>query len=188
MIGGVVLAAGGGTRFGGPKQLAELGDRPLLEHALLALSQVPAIGRFVVVLGAYADQIRARVELHGAEPVVCESWADGQAASLSAGLAALDGADAAVVTLGDQPGITPGAIEAVLAHFDGTRPVRAIYDGRPGHPVILTRELMRRAMEVRGDTGARDLLEQADVRRVEVSHLCRPEDVDTPGDLDLLRA
>jgi CTP:molybdopterin cytidylyltransferase MocA len=187
VIGGVVLAAGEGSRFGGPKQLAELDGRPLLEHVLAAVSAVPAIERYVVGLGAYADEIRARVDMHGAEVVVCDRWVAGQATSLRAGLAAIDDLEAAMVLLGDQPGITPAAIEAVLAHFDGTHAVRAVYDGAPGHPVVLPRQLMRRAMELEGDLGARELIEDAQVRKVEVTHLCRPRDVDTPEDLDALR-
>jgi molybdenum cofactor cytidylyltransferase len=187
VIGGLVLAAGAGSRFGGAKQLAELDGKPLLEHALTAVGAVPALERVVVVLGAHADQIRARVDMHGAEVAVCEAWSEGQAASLRTGLAALDDLHAVLITLGDQPGITPAAIEAILAHFDGTRPVRAIYDGAPGHPVILTPELIRQARELQGDAGARDLLEHAHVRKVEVAHLCRPADVDTPADLAALR-
>jgi len=186
VIGAVVLAAGEGSRFGGPKQLAELDGRPLLDHVLAAVAAVPAVERFVLVLGARADEIRARVDLHGAEVVVCESWAEGQAASLRAGLAALDDVDAALILLGDQPGMTPAAIEAVLAHFDGTRPLRAVYDGAPGHPVVLQRQLVKEAMELQGDIGARELLEDARALRVEVGHLCEPADVDTPADLDRL--
>jgi molybdenum cofactor cytidylyltransferase len=187
VIGGVVLAAGEGSRFGGPKQLAELDGRPLLEHALSAMSRVPAIEPIVVVLGSRADEIRAHVDLLDFEPVICEDWQEGQAASLRAGLAALGDVNGAVITLGDQPYITPQVIAMVLDHYDGSRPVRAVYGGEPGHPVILTRDLIRQAMELRGDAGARELLEQAKTRRVEAQHLCRPADVDTPSDLDALR-
>ena len=187
MIGALVLAAGEGSRFGGPKQLAELDGRPLVEHVLGTAAAVPALERVVLVLGARAEEVRSRIDLHGAEVAVCESWAEGQAESLKTGLRAIEDLDAAVILLGDQPGITPAAIEAVLAHFDGTRPLRAVYDGSPGHPVLLTRELMRRSMELTGDAGARELLEDARALRVEVGHLCRPVDVDTPADLDLLR-
>jgi CTP:molybdopterin cytidylyltransferase MocA len=74
VIAAVVLAAGSGSRFGGPKQLAELDGVPLLEHALRAVEAVPAIERTVVVLGARADEIRAGVDFGSAEVVVCDSW------------------------------------------------------------------------------------------------------------------
>jgi molybdenum cofactor cytidylyltransferase len=187
-IGGIVLAAGEGSRFGGPKQLAELDGRPLLWHALAAMSAVPAIERIVVVLGAYADQIRATVDFLDTEPVVCEGWHEGQAASLRCGLEALGGVDAAVVTLGDQPRITPQVIARALDYRNGLRPVRTTYHGRPGHPVVLTRAVIERAMDLTGDVGARDLLDQAGARMVEAGHLCRSDDIDTPSDLEALRS
>jgi molybdenum cofactor cytidylyltransferase len=184
LIGGLVLAAGEGKRFGGPKQLAELNGRPLLEHALGAMS---SLDRVVVVLGAHADEIRARVDFGRAEPVVCEDWASGQAASLRTGLAALGDVDAAVVTLGDQPRMTPEVIAFAISRFDGERPVRATYEGRPGHPVVLPAAMIPDAMEIEGDRGARILLEGADVLEVDASHLASAADVDTPDDLEVLR-
>ena len=186
MIGAVVLAAGEGSRFGGPKQLAELDGRPLLEHALAAVAAVPAVEQFVVVLGAHADEIRARVDLHGATPILCPSWAEGQSESLKAGLRGLDDVDGALILLGDQPGMTPAAIEAVLAHFDGTRALRAVYDGAPGHPVVMPRSMFTEALELQGNEGARELLDASGVRRIEIGHLCEPLDVDTRKDLERL--
>jgi molybdenum cofactor cytidylyltransferase len=178
--GALVLAAGEGRRFGGTKQLAELDGRPLLEHALAA---VTAVSPRVVVLGHAAEEIRASVDLHGAEPVVCEDWHEGQSASLRRGLAALAGADAVLVVLGDQPGITASAIDAVLAEGGDEDAVRATYDGVPGHPVLLRRALLDRAGELRGDSGFRDLLQNARVREVDVGHLADPADIDTREEL-----
>jgi CTP:molybdopterin cytidylyltransferase MocA len=111
VIAGVVLAAGSGSRFArSAKQLAELDGIPLLEHALRAIEAVPAIERVVVVLGARADEILAGVDFGAAEPVVCGDWTDGQAASLRCGIEAVAGAEAAVLTLGDMPRITPQVI------------------------------------------------------------------------------
>ena len=179
-IGGLILAAGEGRRFGATKQLAELRGRPLLEYALSAMA---GVSPRVVVLGHAADEIVARVDLHGASPVVCEGWAEGQAASLRCGLAALAGADAVVVALGDQPGLTAEAVEAVVAAAGDEDAVRAVYDGVPGHPVLLRRPLLDRASELRGDTGFRDLLQDAVVREVEVGGLADPADIDTREEL-----
>jgi molybdenum cofactor cytidylyltransferase len=179
-IGGLILAAGEGRRFGGTKQLAELDGRPLLEHALAAAS---SISPRVVVLGHAADEILEHVDLQGAEPVVCADWADGQSASLRCGLAALDTADAVVVVLGDQPGVTAAAIAAVAAADGDEDAVRATYDGVPSHPVLLRSSLLARAAELRGDAGFRDLLSAARVREVEVGHLADARDVDTREEL-----
>jgi molybdenum cofactor cytidylyltransferase len=179
-IGGLILAAGEGRRFGGTKHLAQLRGRPLLEHALAAMT---AVSPRVVVLGHAAGEIVARVDLHGADPVVCEEWREGQAASLRCGLAALAGVDAAVVALGDQPGLSEAAVAAVVAAAGDEDAVRATYDGVPGHPVLLRRALLDRAGELEGDSGFRDLLRSARVRAVEVGHLADAADIDTREEL-----
>jgi len=183
-IGGIVLAAGGGTRFGGTKQLALLDGRPLLSYAVETMLAVPAVDPVVVVLGHEAGTIRARVDLTGIEVAVCADWSDGQAASLRRGIEALGPVDAAVVTLGDQPFITPQVVAAVL-DVDLRRhdAVRATYDGQPGHPVLVGRRLLDRAGELEGDAGFRVLLDGARVRRFEAGHLCDPTDIDTREEL-----
>jgi molybdenum cofactor cytidylyltransferase len=179
-IGGILLAAGEGRRFGGPKQLARLHGRPLIEHALAALLAVPAVDPVVIVLGAHAERIQAEADLRGAEVIVCTDWADGQSASLKAGAAALGEVDAAVITLADQPFITPQVIAGVLDQRGRHLAVRATYDGRPGHPVLLERRLLDHVRELSGDTGARDLLIGDHVRVWECGRLCDPTDIDTP--------
>jgi molybdenum cofactor cytidylyltransferase len=176
-IGGLILAAGEGRRFGATKQLAELRGRPLLEYALEAMT---AVTPRVVVLGHAAEDILAGVDLHGAAPVVCDDWASGQSASLRCGIAALPDCAAILVVLGDMPGVTAAAVRAVLAAAGTGDAVRATYDGRPAHPVVLGPALVERAGELRGDVGFRDLLDGADVHEVEVGGLADPTDIDSP--------
>jgi molybdenum cofactor cytidylyltransferase len=188
VIGGLVLAAGGATRFGSAKQLAELDGRPLLEHSILAMVASP-VGRVVVVLGSGAEEVLARVDLHGADGVVCARWAEGQSASLACGLAELSGCEAVVVTLGDQPFVSPDAIgRLIAARGEGAAAVRATYDGAPGHPVLLERVLFERMRDVTGDHGARNLLMSMQTREVPCEDLGGGQDVDTPAQLDALRA
>jgi CTP:molybdopterin cytidylyltransferase MocA len=183
VIGGLVLAAGASERFGGRKQLAQLGGRPLLEHVLIALEEAP-VDRTVVVLGAHADEVREGVPLHGAEPVVCDAWREGLAASLRAGVSALSGCDAVAVALGDQPLLSADAIGRVISQRGRDElAVRATYGGVPGHPVLLERTLMARVREARGDSGARDLLHGVPVREVACDGLGSSEDIDTPAAL-----
>jgi CTP:molybdopterin cytidylyltransferase MocA len=181
-VGGLVLAAGEGTRFaGGIKQLADYRGRPLLEYALAAVS---GLSPRVVVLGHAAEEILAVVDLQGAEPVRCEEWRKGQAASLRCGVNALGGdVDAAIVVLGDQPRITAEAVARIAAAAGDGDAARATYGGAPGHPVLLGRALLDRAGELRGDVGFRHLLAEADVRDVEVGGLADPADIDTREEL-----
>ncbi len=184
MIAGLVLAAGAGTRFadGESKLLADLSGRPVLEHAVAAACAVPALERVVVVLGARAEEVLLRVRFGRAEAVVCPDWASGQAASLRCGLAALGAAAKVLVLLGDAPLITPAAIARFVDEPGGTR---AVFDGRPGHPVVLGVAEIATAAGLAGDRGARDLLR--DARQIEAGHLCSGRDVDTPDDLEAIR-
>ena len=141
---------------------------------------VPAIDPVVLVLGAHADRIRKEADLSGADVVVCADWADGQSASLRAGAAALGEVDAAVITLADQPFISPQVIAGVLNLRGRHLAVRATYDGAPGHPVLLERRLLDHVAELRGDAGARKLLTGDHVLEWECGRLCDPTDIDTP--------
>jgi molybdenum cofactor cytidylyltransferase len=180
---GLILAAGEGVRFGDqPKLLADLEGRPVLEHAVRAQCAVIGLERVVVVLGANAAGIMAGVNFLCAEPVICEDWREGMAASLRRGVEELDGAERVLVTLGDQPLVTPEVIARFLEAAPGTR---ATYDGRPGHPVVLGPEQLRAIAGLRGNSGARQLL--GDAPAIECAELCCGRDIDTPDDLEEIR-
>jgi molybdenum cofactor cytidylyltransferase len=185
-VAGLVLAAGAGTRFGAsPKQLADFHGRPLLEWAVRAQCDVAELSRVVVVLGSHAEAVRDGVRFGRAETVVCEQWESGQAWSLRRGVGFLtEGGDVSkvIVTLGDAPLVTP----EVIRMFVGQPPrARAVYGGRPGHPVVLGPEEITALTSLAGDEGARGLLRGGP--QVEVGHLCSGRDVDTPEDLEEVR-
>ena len=183
----VVLAAGGSTRMGRPKQLAELDGRPLLAHVLAAVDAAP-VDRVVVALGGAADAVLEQVDLGRAEPLVVEGWAAGMGHVLASTLAkAGDDWEAVVVLLGDQPLVPGGAVARVVeAWRAGAGPVvTATYGGRPGHPRLFDRGLLPELLRLTGDTGARDLLATHPdrVHRVEVGDLGSDADIDVEADL-----
>jgi CTP:molybdopterin cytidylyltransferase MocA len=180
---GIVLAAGASRRFGGVKQLAELHGRPLLSHAVEAMLSVPALEPVIVVLGHAADEITSAIDFGSATVVVAAAWDHGQAASLQRGVIAAGDADAVVITLGDQPFITPQVIAGALDQLAGHDAVRTTYDGKPGHPVVLSRRVMDAVGGLAGDKGARDLLSRFRVREWEAGHLCSAADIDTREEL-----
>jgi molybdenum cofactor cytidylyltransferase len=183
LLGGLILAAGGGVRFGEePKLLADLEGRPMLEYAIEAQCAIPEFNQVVVVLGAHAAGMLARVDFSHAEPVICQDWREGMATSLRCGIEALDGADRVIVTLGDQPLVTSEVIRRFLDAAPGTR---ATYGGRPGHPVVLGPDQLAKLDTLNGDHGARDLL--GDAPTIECGQLCSGRDVDTPDDLEVIR-
>lgn len=171
---GLVLAAGGGTRFGTPKAPVVFGGERLVDHAVRCLREG---GResVVVVLGAWVGDVP------DAEIVVNENWSDGMGSSLRAGLDALqdaDGVDAVVVTLVDLPGLTAKAVHR-LVDADGEIVV-ATYGNERGHPVRFARGHWPEVRSVAiGDEGARSFLAgRRDITFVEVGDVADGIDVD----------
>jgi len=155
----VVLAAGASTRFGSPKQ------RVLLEPVLERVRQ-SRVDDVVVVLGAHELEASARTTR-------CPDWEHGPGASLRCGLAALPSdVEAAVVVLGDGPGLSPGAIDRVIARWRAAPAavVAATYGGTRLHPVLI-------------DRGAWGLVPDEGAKALDAV-LVACDDLDPPGDVD----
>jgi molybdenum cofactor cytidylyltransferase len=190
-IGGVILAAGEARRFGSQKLLATLDGRPLLQHAIDA-ANASCLEEIVVVLGADAEAVAAGVQPGRARLVRNADYASGMASSLQAGLRALDSRDhAAVVLLGDMPGVTANLIGDLVARGNKTRAtaVISVWRGRRSPPVVLHRSLWPAALALHGDVGMREILGvRADVLELAVTEpLGSLEDIDTPEDHRRLR-
>ncbi|MEW2261856.1 nucleotidyltransferase family protein [Streptomyces sp. NPDC047853] len=186
---GLLLAAGGGRRLGGrPKALLEHRGRPLVEHAVAAL-RAAGCTRVHVVLGARAEEVRARAALDGCVLVDNPGWEEGMGSSLRAGLGSLagTGARAALVSLVDQPGIGAEAMRRVRAGYrDETSLVSAAYSGVRGHPVLLgAAHWAGVSATAAGDRGARAYLRahEAEIALVECGEVAQPYDIDTAADL-----
>lgn len=184
-VAGLVLAAGAGRRFGGPKALVKLDGERLVDRAVRALRDGGADPVYVVS-GAVA------LDVPGAVEVPNPAWSEGMGSSLRAGLAALAGCPevvvAAAVVLVDQPGLNSDAVARLVGRTDGAQVLAvATYGGQQGHPVILGRahwaEVARLAT---GDVGARPFLRARaeSVTRVECGDVATGLDVDTPLELE----
>lgn len=159
-VSGLVLAAGAGRRFGGPKALARTpAGTPWVALAVRALIE-GGCRDVTVALGAGFDEAVTLVPAT-ASVVRVEDWESGMAASLRAGLAALvsGSAVAAVVVPVDTPELVPAAVERVARRAAPAALAQASYDGAPGHPVLLGRAHWEAvATTARGDIGARPYL------------------------------
>jgi len=186
-VAGLLLAAGQGSRMGGPKALLEVAGEPLVRRGIRLLVE-GGCAPVVVVVGACADRVRALCD--GAQVVQADDWFTGMGASLRAGLAALD-ADACVVALVDQPLVSPDAVRRLrAAHDDGAVAAIATYGGRPRNPVLLDRSTWPGVIAgAQGDEGARGWLRAhaALVVAVDCTDAGAPDDLDTPQDLAALR-
>jgi molybdenum cofactor cytidylyltransferase/nicotine blue oxidoreductase len=183
VVAGLVLAAGGGRRYGMPKALVELDGSLLVERAVRTARAV--CDPVLVVLGARAVDVWRTADLDGATVLANRDWETGMASSLRTGLDGLRGwpgrVDAALVTLVDMPGMTPEALRAVAAHAAPDALATATYDGVRGHPVLLGREHWAGvAATATGDEGARRYLAGRAVTEVDCTGLADPTDLDVP--------
>ncbi|NUT33562.1 MAG: NTP transferase domain-containing protein, partial [Hamadaea sp.] len=129
-VAGLVLAAGAGRRYGGPKAF------DFLAQAVAALRD-GGCDTIFAVLGAAADDVRAAVDLSGVEVVENPGWDEGMGSSLRTGLAAVaeaGGFAAVCVHLVDMPGVNGPAVARVVALAAPGRLARATFAGVPGHP------------------------------------------------------
>lgn len=178
---GLVLAAGAGRRFGGPKAPAVIDGERLVDRAVRVLREA-GCDPVVVVLGAWQGEVAH------AEIIVNPDWSTGMGSSLRVGLSDLVGrvgVDRAVVTLVDLPGLTGDAVRRLMAC---PAPLAAAtYRGERGHPVLLAREHWAPLIEtVTGDSGARTYLAAHGLVGVEVGDVASGDDLDVPSEADAL--
>ncbi len=189
VVTGLVLAAGGSRRLGRPKQLLPYGGGTLLGHAV-AVARACPFDQLVVAIGGAAEEVREAVDLRGADVVVNEGYGEGCSSSIAAALGALDSrCDVMVLMLGDQPGVTPGVVQTLLAGR-GEAPVAVCrYEDGPGHPIAFARAVFPALADLHGDKGVWRLLDRhrGDVREVPVAGGI-PLDVDTQEDYEAVLA
>ena len=191
LVTGLVLAAGGSSRLGQPKQLLPYRGATLLDHTL-DTARACGFDQLICVLGGGAEPIRDTVDLSGAEVVENRHFGAGCSSSIAAALAAVDpGSQVLVLMLGDQPGVTPAAVRALLAGR-GDAPLAACrYEDGRGHPLAFARDVFGELASLHGDKGVWKLLDRRAAEVVDVPVAGpTPLDVDTWDDyravLDLI--
>jgi molybdenum cofactor cytidylyltransferase len=186
LIAAIVLAAGVSSRMGRAKQTLLLSGKPMLEMVLDAYRRA-GVDMIVVVLGAHAAQIRKMVNLNKETVVLNRLFRNGMSGSLRLGLRAAEkDADAVIVALGDQPFLSPATIRSMIeAHSGSKAPVVVpVYHGVRGNPVLFDRSVFPELMRIRGDKGAKSVVERhrGSLREVPVEDRGVLVDIDTPSD------
>ena len=183
---GLVLAAGGSRRLGEPKQLLPYGSGTLLDHAL-ETARASGFDQLIVAIGGSSADVRSRVDLSEAQVVENPDFGDGCSSSIAAGLSALDPrAELLVLMLGDQPGVTPATVRALIAGCaDGTVLAACLYDNGRGHPLAFGKGAFDDLRELHGDKAVWKLMEHRsdEVVEIRVSGPI-PRDVDTRADYE----
>ncbi len=172
---GLILAAGEGSRFGGPKAPFVFEGERLIDRSV-RLMRAAGIDNIVVVLGAWSGDVPH------AQVVVNENWHTGMGSSLKIGLthfADQADVDRIVVTLVDLVGLTGEAIHRVTHSL---APISiATYNGTRGHPVTFARPIWTEVSNsVSGDVGAREYIRNHDdlIQEIEVGDVATGEDMD----------
>ena len=182
-VAGLLLAAGAGRRFGGPKALARDDDGTAWVRRRAQTLLDGGCRPVLVVTGAASAEVIVEVSALGVLTVYAKAWDEGMGASLRAGLdrvAALVPNPAAVlVALVDTPGLTDAVVERLVTLGTGDVLAQACYAGVPGHPVLLGAEHWAGVCAVAGgDHGARDYLRDHSVAQVECADVGDGRDVD----------
>ena len=180
-VSGLVLAAGGSSRLGQPKQLLPYRGATLLDWVLGTARACP-FDQLLVAVGGAAQDVRGAVDLRGAQVVVNEAYGAGCSSSIAAALGALSPrCDVLVLMLGDQPGVTSGTVRALLGGRGDAPLAVCRYDDGRGHPFAFGRPAFADLAQLHGDKAVWKLLAQHAVVEVAIPGPI-PLDVDTEDD------
>ena len=181
----VVLAAGASTRFGSPKQLVRVAGRPLLHSAIAHAADV-AGSAVSVVLGAHAAELTPLLTHSQALIVINRDWREGIASSIRTGVLRLPpSCNAVLLMLADQAAVTVEDLKRLVSAWRRQPDyiVAARYGMTTGVPAVFPRSVFSDLAALRGDTGARALLQRNPDRVVRVPMASAAIDIDTPEDL-----
>jgi molybdenum cofactor cytidylyltransferase len=181
----IVLAAGGSSRFGSPKQLVRVNGRPLMHTVVSRVVEV-AGNSTLVVLGANAAELAPLLRHSPATVVINRDWSDGLASSIRAGIASVPGScTGAMLVLADQVAVSAEDLRR-LAGAWRRQPeliVASQYAATLGAPAIFPSAYFRDLAELRGDRGASALFRRNPDRVVRLPMDSAGLDIDTPEDL-----
>ena len=187
---GLVLAAGGSKRLGQPKQLLPFGDSTLLGRTLATARECAFDQLICVIGGGVVDEIRAAVDLSGAEVLENDQFGEGCSSSIVVALDAVDPrSEVLVLLLGDQPGVTPATVHALLDGRGDAPLALCGYDNGRGHPFAFARGMFDQLAALHGDKGVWKLQDRyADVLAEVRIPGPIPLDVDTWEDYEAVQS
>ena len=185
----LLLAAGGSSRLGTPKQLLPYGDQTLIRY-MVKMAVNSKANPVMVVLGAHADDIVKKIENNKAKVVINNEWQEGMASSIRTGINYLmqeqPTAQGAILMVCDQPFVTSQLLNDLIdAHQQTGKPIiTCSYANTFGPPTLFHKSIFPDLLQLKGDVGARSILQQhvKDVESIEFPRGSR--DIDTKADYE----
>lgn len=185
----IIIAAGASSRLGRPKQLLHYANKPMLQH-LLQVSSDSVAAKVIVVLGANAEKITSEVAFGEAQVVVNEGWQEGMASSIRTGIKVLVEIEpliaGAIIMLCDQPYITSTLLDCLITTYLNTdKPIVASeYNSVLGSPAFFQRSIFPELLQLKGDAGAKVIIQQHSKEVEAVAFSKGDIDIDTPADYE----
>jgi molybdenum cofactor cytidylyltransferase len=183
---GLLLCGGASVRFGRDKLIEKIGDRYEPMALVSARHLLAAVGRVIAVTRTGRGDLRWILEAAGCEVMETDRALEGLGSSLAAGVEASAEAHGWIVALADMPFVQPGTIRAVRGAIEEGAAIAApIRFGQRGHPVGFAAAFREELLAIRGDEGARSVLQRHRdlVRLIEVDDIGISRDIDRPTDL-----
>ena len=187
----IILAAGASTRMGTPKQLLRYQGNSLLRNTVE--SAVSSVCKpVVVVLGANAQQIAPEVNIPSVRAVENSDWHMGMGSSIRRGVLEIttfsDTVDAAIITVCDQPFLSPAIINHLVATYHSTgKPIIASrYADTLGVPVLFQHTFFSELTTLNEKVGAKKLINKHRSQVFSIPFPLGAIDIDTPKDYQQL--
>jgi molybdenum cofactor cytidylyltransferase len=186
----VILAAGGSSRMGSPKQLLPWQGKSLLVRACQEAIEAQC-GPVVVVLGAHADRMRPHISSLNVNAVVNDDWTSGMGTSIRLGIRSITSAlpvDAAILCVCDQPHVTAGVYQTLIKAFRASHMpiVASKYADAIGTPALFSATLMPQLLALKDDEGGKSILTRLAHDVLAVPFPLGAADIDTPEDYERL--
>jgi molybdenum cofactor cytidylyltransferase len=184
----ILLAAGGSTRLGQPKQLLRIGNRSLIRR-LIEEALASRADEVLVVIGSQADEMRNELKGLTTKIVDNKGWANGLSSSVKAGLEAVsERCRGALFMLCDQPYVTSDLLNQLIKRFESTQAsvVACEYAETVGIPALFSEALFFELKQLKGDAGAKSIILAHEAKIERIPFPRGVVDIDTTDDLDAL--
>jgi molybdenum cofactor cytidylyltransferase len=185
----VVLAAGASTRLGVPKQLLPYNGITLIRRTIetVLLAKAHSVH---VVFGYEAEKMKLEIADLQVDIVVNPHWHNGISTSIRSGIQSLEpNIDAAIIVLCDQPNLSMDILNTLIETYTSTRApiVTCKYAGTVGVPTLYDRRIFTELLALRGDHGAKSIIERYALKRIEIDFSGGEVDIDTIADQGKLK-